>query len=78
MWAKLGFFSSIPLRNKTIWEYTANYNVIYYIIHFHILETSAYIFQCTAIYALTIYGYILIHANIFRNEDKDKSNIHNV
>ncbi len=39
------------------WEYTAKYNVIYYIIHFHILET-AYIFQYTAIYIDNIWLYI--------------------
>jgi len=30
-----------PLWNKNIWEYTAKYNAIDYIIHFHIWETSA-------------------------------------
>jgi len=52
---------SLPLRNKNIWEYTAKYNVIYYIIHFHILETSAYILQYTPIYkhwpCMAIYWY---------------------
>jgi len=46
-----------PLQSKNIWEYTAKFNAINYITHLHIWETSAHLFQYTAIYTLTIYGY---------------------
>ncbi len=54
-------FNGQPLRNKTIWEYNATCNAMYYIIH---LETSAYSFQYTAcIDNIWLY----IDAYIFRN-----------
>ncbi len=40
-----------PLRNKNICEYIGRYNVIYEIIYFDIWDSSAYIFQYSAIYA---------------------------
>ncbi len=66
---------SIPYVTKIYWNMLQN--IMQYITQY-IWETSAYFSIYTNLSMHWQYGYILIHTNIFRNEDKNTSNIHKV